>query len=556
MIRKVICVVAFILAAGVSETAFAKRISEADAYNKALRFNGNSAISRSATMNLVKKDANYYIFNYGDGGFVIVSGSDLTDEILGYSKTGKFNEKSMPDNMKSFLQSYSDEIEYAEKNNINGKSVKSRSSETKPNIEPLIKSTWNQGYPYNAYCPEINGQKTLTGCVATTMAQIVAFHKSQYKPTGLHTYNNRSINLDTCSVNYENLCIDYTGNETNEQIHEIAKLMKTCGYVLDNSYGVNATSAYTADIMLTLIKYFDYNENDANWIVRYKYNSQDEWDNEIYNSLKNLNPVPYQASTGSTSHCFLCDGYEDGYFHINWGWGGLSDGYFKLNALNAGGYNFTYDGFDVVKSKGHVAIVNLHPNVLNTNKNSDSINPNTSYSVNETTLSIEYMNNSLYSGCFKYGYLAVNEQNDTTALSTNQVMAESGKQGIISISISELNFEPGVTKLIPVVYQNDKTKRISESDIYVAVTPYKSIFTENKDEIQPFFDKIYAENFKVTKLDNLKIKIEAINNSHPVLIFDFTGQPIYKGNDNEVKLPKPGFYTIKNGNVNTTFVIK
>ena len=33
------------------------------------------------------------------------------------------------------------------------------------------------------------------------------------------------------------------------------------------------------------------------------------------------------------SHFFVCDGFADDYFHINWGWGGAMDGYFKLSAL-------------------------------------------------------------------------------------------------------------------------------------------------------------------------------------------------------------------------------
>ncbi|MDE6644297.1 MAG: C10 family peptidase, partial [Muribaculaceae bacterium] len=455
-------------------TLSAKRISETVAYSKATKFMPETGqyMSRSgSSVTLAHKDANYYVYNYPNGGFVIVSGSDLTDEILGYSKTGTFNKKDIPENMKSFLQSYSDEIDYAEKNNINGKSVKSRSSDSKTNIEPLIKSKWDQGYPYNLYCPEINGQKTLTGCVATAMAQIVAYHKSKTNPSGFHTYNNREINLDTCTINYENLCITYTGNETKEQIHEIAKLMKVCGYTVDMSYGINASSTNTANIKTALINYFDYS-NDAKWICRHTYNNQDEWEDDIYNSLKNSNPVPYRAKKANREgHAFVCDGYENGYYHINWGWGGFCDGYFKLSALYVNGEDYTSKIYGENDYMGvHCAIINLHPNVLNTNKNSDSINPNTTYTVNESNIVIEYINNSLYTGSVKYGLLAVNEQNDTTALSTKQEMIESEKSIIESVSISELNLNEGLTTLIPVIYYNDTIKRISEKDIYVACT--------------------------------------------------------------------------------------
>lgn len=33
-------------------------------------------------------------------------------------------------------------------------------------------------------------------------------------------------------------------------------------------------------------------------------------------------------------HAFICDGYEDGYLHINWGWDGSSNGYFDVDILD------------------------------------------------------------------------------------------------------------------------------------------------------------------------------------------------------------------------------
>lgn len=557
MTKKISFIIVMIFAAVFSISA--KRISESAAYSKASKYSVQTGryMSRSAnTANLAYSNENFYVYNYDNGGFVIVSASDLTDEILGYSKTGKFDKKNIPENMKSFLLSYSNEIDYAEKNNINGKSVKSRSADTKTNIEPLIKSQWDQGYPYNSYCPEINGQKTLTGCVATAMAQIVAYHKSNTNPTGFHRYNNRDINLDTCAVNFENLCVTYNGSETNEQKHEIAKLMKMCGYTVNMNYGINISTTNTSNIKRSLIEYFDYN-SEAEWICRVVYNSEEEWENDIYNSLKNSNPVPYQAKPGENQagHAFICDGYENGYFHMNWGWGGISDGYFKLNALNVNGTNYSFEGYENSKGYGHCAIINLHPNVLNTDKNSEYLNPNTTYSVNESMINIEYKNNGLYSGSVKYGLLTVNEQNDTTILSTNQVMIESGNQVTVTTSISELNLEEGVTILIPVIYQNDNIKRITESDIYAIITPYKSIFTENKDDISKI-DDIYADQFTVNKTGNLKINIENVNTKYSIMIFNFTGQMIYNGNNTEITLPKSDMYIIKNGKAVVKFIVK
>ncbi len=46
-------------------------------------------------------------------------------------------------------------------------------------------------------------------------------------------------------------------------------------------------------------------------------------------------PILYGGQSTSVGHEFVCDGYDgNGYFHFNWGWGGMSDGYFILDALN------------------------------------------------------------------------------------------------------------------------------------------------------------------------------------------------------------------------------
>ncbi len=59
------------------------------------------------------------------------------------------------------------------------------------------------------------------------------------------------------------------------------------------------------------------------------YYSLAEWEEIIYNSLRDFGPVIYGGQAMIGGHSFVCDGYDtDGYFHFNWGWGGVSDGYF------------------------------------------------------------------------------------------------------------------------------------------------------------------------------------------------------------------------------------
>ncbi|MBR6190309.1 MAG: Spi family protease inhibitor [Prevotella sp.] len=56
-----------------------------------------------------------YAFNVEGGGFVIASGDDRTLPVLGYSLTGSIDKDNMPDNMRSWLQGYADDIAHLSK---------------------------------------------------------------------------------------------------------------------------------------------------------------------------------------------------------------------------------------------------------------------------------------------------------------------------------------------------------------------------------------------------------------------------------------------------------
>jgi hypothetical protein len=79
--------------------------------------------------------------------------------------------------------------------------------------------------------------------------------------------------------------------------------------------------------------------------------------------LENLRPVYYDGQGSAGGHAFVCDGYQGtSHFHFNWGWNGYANGYYYLNNLNPGGYDFTQDQH---------AIVNIKP------KENSSIDPPT-----------------------------------------------------------------------------------------------------------------------------------------------------------------------------------
>ena len=314
------------------------------------------------------KDAYYYIFNNENGGFVIVSGDDATDEILGYSDAGKLDVNNIPEGMQELLDGYQAEITYARNNGM--RKANSAANITEPSrqiIEPLIETKWGQNSPFNLFCFTTDNQQAVTGCVATALAQIMYFHKwPQSATTAIPAYSTYS-ELPATTFDWNAMKPRYSEPlfETDAQKNAVATLFQYCGHAVKMSYGTGGSSASNAEIPGVLKNYFGY-QNTAIEIYRSSYDAS-KWEDLIYHELQYARPVIYSATTSSNSaHAFICDGYDGyGLFHINWGWAGLSDGYFRLQALNPGaqgtGGSSGYGGYTLSQA----ALIGMSPVVVN-----------------------------------------------------------------------------------------------------------------------------------------------------------------------------------------------
>jgi len=321
-------------------------------------------ISRSAKMMANGKasvtQANYYIFNTtGNQGYVIVSGDDRTTQILGFTDSGSFDPNNMPANMKVWLENYEKEIQSLDLLGITGDEF-GAPRPTRNSISPMITTHWDQATPYWNHCPEFMsvtedgdtvGEFAYTGCVATSMAQIMNFHRfplacTKSIPSYLVTYydpNEESYGaydtetLDPIYFDWDNMRDTYTGAETEAEKEAVSWLMLYAGCAAQMQYGMLASSTSDPYIPTALNEYFNY---DAKLVYRSDY-EQADWEEMIYQELAEGRPMIYNGRAGTGGgHSFVCDGYAYGdYFHINWGWGGLGDGYFVLSVLNpyAGG---------------------------------------------------------------------------------------------------------------------------------------------------------------------------------------------------------------------------
>lgn len=329
--------------------AYGGNVTKEQALQKALQFtNSRPHVVNGKRLALGKKfqlreakgeRKGFYAFNIGEqNGFVLVSADDRTPAILGYASKGTYNVDDMPENMRAWLQGYADQMDYLEKHPGANVLSTAQLDEHTP-IAPMLTSTWNQSSPYNNMCPFDGGYRSVTGCVATAMAQVLYYHRYPAQTTATipaYTTETNGISVDEIgitSIDWNNMLDNYTGSETTLQKKAVANLMKLCGASVEMDYSSSSSGASGFMAEPALKNYFGY---DASTFMadRSDYRAK-EWNDLVYDELANNRPVFYTGQSLGGGHAFVIDGYdEDGYFHVNWGWGGYCDSYFLLSILD------------------------------------------------------------------------------------------------------------------------------------------------------------------------------------------------------------------------------
>ena len=289
-------------------------------------------------------DALLYAFSQGDEGYVIASGDERARAIVAYGTSGTLDIHNLPDGMRELLRQYAVEIETVRSNEEFSTSIIQELSYD-PNwtpVEPLITSMWGQEEPYNRQTPESNGKQTVTGCPATMMAQLMDYYHYQNWQVSEETwfagdtisksFINRDVTVTFDSpVDWSLLKRTYTtGNYSEAEANEVAKLMKYTGAAMHIKYGTGASGIDARDVLQNIDRVAGYGKQ-ATFAQAWQYPLR-TWSEKIYRQLAAGRPMPY-ASVGG-GHIFLLDGYQrEGFFHFNWGWEGKSNDYFLLSAL-------------------------------------------------------------------------------------------------------------------------------------------------------------------------------------------------------------------------------
>ena len=353
-----------LIAATMVSSLFAENISEQQALEIAGKFvkyeqlaksdNSKAAANEEYTLSMaykmpsivLKNTNNVYIVNIGDDqGFVIVSGESGTEvDVLGYCDHGSFNYADVPVQLQDLLNEYSVGIDSLRINpalatyKSDGKGVLDL-LDYYPSylgdlvVEPLIKSTWNQNSPYNSHTPN----QCYTGCVPTAVAQVMRYWRwpemtkdSVYKRTEAGVMTNVKEDFSGHTYDWDNMLDDYEHGYTWEQADAVAKLMADVGKAMGTSYCLSNGSP-TYFYSESLIRNFGYEPG----IVEVHGETAADVREALKTELDEGRPVLYAGyPEEGDGHALICDGYTaNNYFHFNYGWGGQTDGFYRLSSV-------------------------------------------------------------------------------------------------------------------------------------------------------------------------------------------------------------------------------
>lgn len=302
-----------------------------------------------------------YAFNIGNNGFILVGADKSFSPIIGYSLNGTFDDEQLPDNLKSWLSGYVEDVCAVKKSTTKSADIQATqnkfrnewqaleqndasyyASKGSKNVNALVETRWSQGAGYNNYCPEYSGSydgHSVTGCVATAMAQIIRYHRYpnvgySYNSYTHPVYGKLRADFDSAYYDFTKMPVSVNSHSSNANQHAVSLLCYHCGVAVNMNYQseqhTSGSGAHSEDVPDAL-KHFGY----LDCFFLYKNSNNEIWDSLLKHDLDLARPVYYSGSSSGGGHAFVCDGYSgNGFYHFNFGWGGYGDGDYSLSSVN------------------------------------------------------------------------------------------------------------------------------------------------------------------------------------------------------------------------------
>lgn len=304
------------------------------------RFSGFSHQSATVTPVRYQGELVYYVVQFAPQGWTLISADDRTEPLIGFSDEGQYVINDVPEQIMSVINCFSRRIidrarhtQFKAAGWETGASTYVQTRASKADIPYLIQVNWNQGKPYNAYCPQDGDKRTLVGCVAVGMAQAMSVAQWPLYATGTYSYTSpkygqQTINYDEePAYNWSNILSGANNKD------DVARLLRHCGVAVNMDYGLDGSGTQSSYIAKALQRNFGYPASVEHYSR--KDFSESDWDDLIYTELAEGRAIAFHGydPVGNYGHCFNLDGYVNGAYHVNWGWGGSNNGYFELHAL-------------------------------------------------------------------------------------------------------------------------------------------------------------------------------------------------------------------------------
>jgi hypothetical protein len=373
----------FKLLAGLVPSDKAEQIALNFYYQKYNQYEGRIAYEELSIQSVYTEVENgdpvYHIFHINRGGFVLVAADDRLKPVLGYSFKNSFNAENQPQNVQYWFGQYKDQVIYVRNNKIepdkkilgeweyylNNYFTKANTNTKSKAVDPLLSSRWNQDFPYNLYCPfdSASGSYTNTGCYGTAMAQIAYYWRWPDHGQGYTAYvpaSHPEYGLQT--ADYENTWYRYNEMVDDPETANYA----VAEYVYHFSVALH-TDFSTGTSFVDSIFILNHQMACDSIAYHFKFDSlqfhyrdsmpDSDWKNLLMGMLDSKCPIFYAGYKiyPTIGHFFVCDGYQDeDYYHFNFGWGGISDGYYHMDSV-------------LYYNSNHFCMSSIHPDTVQFN---------------------------------------------------------------------------------------------------------------------------------------------------------------------------------------------
>lgn len=267
-------------------------------------------------------------------GFVLYAGTSEDSPMVGYSTSDTLDITALPPAAAEFISIYKAASGGKATRSINptGQDSPTYPLPTIDPVAPFIKTKWGQGAPFNGKCPLYQGYRSVTGCDAVAISQVLHYYKARnFNDITLEYADERSleevsINFSRCNFGYDNMLNVYEeGKYSQTQADAVAEMMYVTGAACKMKWSNSSSSGQWP--LVALDKYFNFN---ASFLLRENLPSG-FWMRKIQENLSKRKPIIYSGSDLTVGHIFVLDGIDsENYVHVNWGWNGRADGYYDI----------------------------------------------------------------------------------------------------------------------------------------------------------------------------------------------------------------------------------